>query len=87
MVLLALAIPVLFASAIRAAGPQATAFASEGVEANRSVEVMSGLALQTSLGRLFAPRPLCYDVRLIRNYKASRWTQGTESLAETAIET
>ncbi|CAE7250951.1 unnamed protein product [Symbiodinium sp. KB8] len=46
MVLLALAIPVLFASAIRAAGPQ----------------VMSGLALQTSVGRLFAPRPLCYDV-------------------------
>ncbi|CAE6911011.1 unnamed protein product [Symbiodinium sp. CCMP2592] len=46
MVLLALAVPVLFASAIRAVGPQ----------------VMSGLALQTSLGRLFAPRPLCYDV-------------------------
>ena len=30
---------------------------------------MSGLALQTSVGRLFAPRPLCYDVCLIRSYK------------------
>ena len=72
MVLLALATPLLLSSVAYAVGLEAVFERPESrLESFCHVEVVSGLALQTSLRQLFTPRPLCYDLHF-----GCRWTIG-----------